>query len=474
MRCAFEIKGLSFFYNGLRNPVLNRVDLFCKRGDWILITGGTGSGKSTLLKTLNGIIPHVTKGTMLGDVFIFGTNTKMVDIPTLSKKVGLVFQSPETQLFCHTVRAELRFGPENLGWGENDIEDRVKRVISDLHLETFLDRDVGTLSGGEKQKIAVASVLSMGTEIVALDEPLSQLDPKEAENLIEFLFGLRNRGITLVLVEHRKDYLIPCVDRIYLLKKGVLKKVEKDSKEIFKKGFKSFHISKKRDEPLLYLKDVYFSYGSGFGLSGVNMVIKSGDVIALLGKNGSGKSTLIKILASIFKPKRGKVNFFIPLNKIGYVCQNADLMLISDTVFQELLFGPKNFGRDRKETLKRAEFFLGVFDLYRYKDNPPHSLSRGQRLKLAIASVLITSPHLLLLDEPTTGQDRDSVENIFETIVDMMERDEIRSVLFSTHDIDVALSFSTKILFMKWGKIFEIPKDTPKEAILKLYDEKDC
>ncbi|MEC4684502.1 MAG: energy-coupling factor transporter ATPase [Nitrospirota bacterium] len=512
-------KNVSFKYAGRSDLSVQEVSFSVPRGQCVLVTGRTGCGKSTLLKMLGGIIPHESAGGMRGLVVVNGIETRTSSLPYISQYVGMVFQSPDDQLFCNTVRDEISFGPENLGLPPAEITKRVGEALAQVGLEGFEERQTARLSGGQKQRVAIASQLAMGPVVLALDEPVSQLDPAGTAEIVRCLDDLKQRGITIVLVEHRVDDVIGIVDRIMVMDQGrvVLDIDRKDLPAhtgIFKtlglkvpdavqiagavchewasewtgnlideviklkpskQGFRyespaGNNGTKKRR--VASLRDISFAYrGAGEpSLKGVSLEIYSGDIIAIMGQNGSGKSTLLSILSGLNQPVAGsaEMNGLSSLKgrrhgnsgRVGMVFQNPDLQLFEDSVWVELEFSQKNLGVDKVVRMARNRSLVAMLRLEGLERIPPHALSKGQRLRVVIGAVLAMDPRLLLLDEPTTGQNEENICNLIRII-----RNEagIEAVVFCTHDFETAVRFSNRVLLMKDGCVVA---DGPAREVL--------
>ena len=506
---VIHFQNISFKYSGRAGRSVQGVSFSVPQGQCVLVTGRTGCGKSTLLKMLGGIIPHESAGRMEGTVTVNGIDTRRSSLPVIAQYVGMVFQSPDDQLFCTTVRDELSFGPENLGLPHEEIDKRVKEALSMVGLQGFEDRQIQRLSGGQKQRIAIASQLAMKPVVLALDEPVSQLDPVGTQEIVKCLHDLKQKGITIVLVEHRVDDVIGIVDRIMVMDKGnivldidrrelpchveVFKNLglrvpdalqiagaispslsdnwigdvtaEVMKRQPFSNGSSacSHEVSRiNKQKRIISLRDLSFSYhGAGQpALRGVSLDIYQNDIIAILGQNGSGKSTLLSILSGLNRPDTGSIsmNGLSCTNRrrrngkgsVGMVFQNPDLQLFEDSVQAEMEFSRKNLGITVDLCMEQNRKLFRLLRLEGVEDVPPHALSKGQRLRVATGAVLAMRPGLLILDEPTTGQNEENICNLIRTI-----RGEtgIEAVVFCTHDFDTAAGFANRILLMKEGRI---------------------
>jgi energy-coupling factor transporter ATPase len=503
-----KIKDLNFSYSNAK-PVLKGINLEIKKGEFILLTGPTGCGKSTLLKCMNGIIPHESSGEMHGSVLINGIETKSSSMKEVSQHAGLVFQSPDDQIFSTVVEDEVAFGPENLLLSGEEIEKRIEYSLKAVGMLEHRNSATNALSGGQKQRICIASVLAMQPSVLLLDEPISQMDPKGADEVLRVIKKLNSEiNLTIVMVEHRIHDAAHLVDRIIIMNEGeiVLSQPPKEAfknVDIFKKlGLRlpetvelfhrlgiegvpltveetagKIHMKKihgnnnqnhnhnnnlpiiDRSDPVISVKDVWSGYEkNNVVLKGINLKIAKGERVALMGNNGSGKSTLLLHFAAMLKPDKGEVKIlgrdikstspYTFAGKVGIVFQNPDLMLFCDTVKDEASFGPENLGYSKEDINSNVSKALRAMTLESLSCEAPHSLSKGQRLRAAVASILSTTPELLLLDEPTTGQDKIHIEEMMKHFLDSK-----KTLVFCTHDIENAIKFSSRVIIMNKGNI---------------------
>lgn len=473
---------------------LQNVNLHIKKGEFVLLAGTTGCGKSTLLKCLNGIIPNETTGVLQGNIFINGFNTKEHPIRFLAQKVGLVFQNPDDQIFSTRVLDEVAFGLENLCYKESEILERSKWALEKVGMIDYISGSTNALSGGQKQRVALASVLALKPEILVLDEPISQLDPKGAKEVLEVIKKLSDEGMTIILVEHRLHEVISWADRIIIMNEG---KIELDctTKEVTK-HFELFErlglrIPQKTDidfkfllkkneeiinrgsinkvkEKAIEIKNVFFSYEKKkrkkpvkWILKGINLDIYKGEIVGVLGNNGSGKSTLMYHIAGLNKPCEGDVfvdgkdtkknSAFQLAGTVGILFQNAELMLTRDTVYDEIAFGPCNLKYSKEEVDEVTKKYLNILELNDLKEYHPQTVSGGQRLRCAAASILSMKPKIILLDEPTSGQDMLHIKKMMQ-LCRRLTKDGT-SVVVITHDYEVALKYTDRIVYIEDGKV---------------------
>ncbi len=533
-----EIKDLWYTYPGRSEPTLKGINLRVEKGEFVLLTGPTGCGKSTLLKTLNGIIPHESGGIFSGSVKVKGMETTESNQIEISKEVGLVFQNPDDQIFSTTVEDEVAFGPENLCFERKEIDRKVEEALKIVGMPGHRLASTNSLSGGQKQRICIASMLAMSPEILAMDEPVSQMDPRGTHEVLNTVRELnRKLKTTILLVEHRLHELAPFVDRIVIMDEGKIVFDQPASKafdhlEVFyrlglripepvelchslgikasplsvsgalalldtenfrknidislpppnpeestvviknssKKASTENNNSENNGGSIVLMQDLWSGYEKNkMVLKGINLEINKGERVAIMGTNGSGKSTLLLHLAAILKPDKGSVKVFEEdtrsknpysfAGKVGFVFQNPDLMLFCDSAEEEARFGPVQLKYSNIE--ERVKNSLEAMSILPFRHDLPQALSRGQRLRTAVASVISINPELILLDEPTTGQDRMNIEQMMDFF-----KNNNSTLIFCTHDIEVAMSYATRILVMNDGKIIadgkgkEVIKDT--------------
>jgi energy-coupling factor transporter ATP-binding protein EcfA2 len=510
-----EIKDLSFSYPGKPKPVLRNIDLVVGDGEFVLITGPTGCGKSTLLKCLNGIIPQESEGTMAGDVIINGVNTREVPLTTLSNQISLVQQNPDDQIFSLVVEDEVGFGPENIRLPKEEIKERVENALKLVGMTNYKNKSVHGLSGGQKQRVAIASMLAMQPSVLLLDEPASQLDPQGAQEVLSVITKINAKvKNTIILVEHRIHEVAHLVDRVvvmdegrvvldtdtkdafrnhidifcrlglrlpetvelfYQLRLGGVPLTEEEALDLLKNRLNVYPCSnivkiedngqkgKKGDKvPAIRTEDIRFGYeDKNWILKGISLEIQQGEIVALLGNNGSGKSTLLLNLCGILKADRGDLEVFgrnikrikpeVLVGDVAVVFQDPGLMLFCDTVEKEVFFGPKNLKLKKTEIKTNVQEALAAMTIEDLISEPPQSLSGGQRLRAAAASVLSMKPRILLLDEPTSGQDKKNITS-FMTHLKKLSEDKT-TIVFITHDMETALKFADRIILLNDGKV---------------------
>ncbi len=491
------VEQLSFTYRRAYEPALFDVSFEVRPGEIVLIAGPSGCGKSTLLRCLNGLIPTTYKGILQGTVLVAGRDTRELTISEISRTVGTVLQDPERQIVASHVLEEVAFGLENLALSVAEIRARAEATLRELHLLHLADRDTFTLSGGEKQKLAAAGVLALQPQVLLLDEPLANLDPASAQETLALCRRLAASGRSVVLVEHRVEEVLEInPDRVILMDAGkiIYSGVAADIGEFADPRAVKLPASialprlaalgatlppepnppgDSQSAPLIELRNVDFGYDEQLVLRGVTVKVYRGDRIALLGRNGSGKSTLVKQMIGLLRPQGGAV--FLggrPLaemsvaeaaRQVGYVFQNPSHMLFAPTVREEMAFGPRNVGQSEAEIAEHTTEALALMGLDGFEERPPLTLSFGQQRRLCIASVIAMHAQVMLMDEPTAGQDYRSYTQFMDG---MHELGAFAAQIFITHDLDLAISYANRVLLLADGQI--IADGPPHEVLADL------
>jgi len=490
-----QVQNLTFQYRIRQQPAIQDLTFDLHQGELLLLAGASGCGKTTLMRCINGLIPRTYHGDLTGSIQLYGKDATQLAMADLSQQVGTILQDPERQIIGSYVLNEVAFGLENLAIPRTEIQTRIDQSLEYLGISHLKGRETFSLSGGEKQKVALAGVLAMRPRILLLDEPLASLDPASANEALQLFRRLANEGISILLVEHRVDdvlaihpdtviYLEDGRQTYYGMPDGVMDRVDyhkiklpaKITMERAKKesppAFQPYiHPLEKRDT-LVEFKDVNFRYGEDFPevLHDVNFSIHKGDVIAILGHNGAGKSTLVKHILGLLKPTSGSVTLegkdtrqtTVASNArtVGYVFQSPSQMLFAPTVQEELEFGPKNLRIPPKEMAENVTWALDTVHLPEERATPPLALSFGQQKRISIASILSMRSRILIMDEPTAGQDYWNYTAFMDSILQMPGFD---SILFITHDIDLAVIYANRILLIYSGRI--IADGTPHEVL---------
>ncbi|HEY4313279.1 MAG TPA: ABC transporter ATP-binding protein [Pirellulales bacterium] len=472
---AVVVEGLRYRFAEREAPSLSDITFTLAPGTLNVVAGRTGSGKSTLLRALAGLIPHHAAGEMLGSVQLFGRDTRSAGTHELAATVGLVLQSPDEQLCTTSVESEMAFGLANLGLPVEEITHRTGHWLDRMQLAAKCHQSTTTLSGGQKQRLLLASVMAMGTRLLLLDEPLAQLDPLGAADLLDLLDELRRDGLTIIVAEHRLEDLMSRADRILIVDRGqvladgiaqnadiqeALKSTRLVVDARINKHSNASHadIATKNPHPIISASNlaVRFSRKLPPIWQGLNLAIQPGERVTVVGPNGSGKSTLLHVLAGLQRRSEGRIEMSAGergIAPVALVPQNPDLTLIAPTVADELSFGPRRFGLSVEEATSRSHDVAERLGIAELLDEPPLALSQGQRLRVALASVLTIRPRLLLLDEPTTGQDPGEVQRLLAVLTESVAKGETGAILFSTHDLRIAAQFASRVLVLADGKV---------------------
>ena len=514
MRPLIEINNLSFSYSRSDKPALDNINLSINRGEKILITGPAGSGKTTLCLCLNGLVPHYFRGKLRGEVIVDESNTRQSTISELSHKVGLLFQDPATQLVCPTVIDEVAFGQENYGVNPKLIRERAIEALEVTRLRGVEERAPQRLSGGQQQSVALASIIAMRPNIFVLDEPTSNLDPIGSQIILKLLTELATtEKRTIITVEHKLEELLPVIDRLIVLNKGkiilegkpseiinkidimdnlglkvpqvtlLLSKMKKRDPDI-KLTFNAMESSqivmdilqnkrirlndivenkyKNSNDIIVETKNLWHEYEGGtVALKGINLEIRKGECIGLIGQNGSGKTTLVKHFNGLLKPTKGSVEIFgvntanSSINelskKVGYCFQNPDHQLCCDTVEKELNFGPHNIHMPLDRIAELVKDISNLLGLNTVLDKNPFSLSKGERQKVAVGSILTMQPEILVVDEPTTGQDYETSKKMMQLYTELNNLG--KTIIIITHDMNLVAEYTKRAVVLKDGKV---------------------
>ncbi|MBN1248617.1 MAG: ABC transporter ATP-binding protein [Anaerolineae bacterium] len=489
------IRDLTFQYRIREQPALRDVSLDLHAGELMLVAGTSGCGKTTLIRCINGLIPRAYRGKLTGTIQIFGQDARRMTMSQLSKTAGTLLQDPERQIVGSFVLNEVAFGLENLGLSRQEILDRVDETLDYLGILHLRDRETFNLSGGEKQKVALAGALAMRPQILLMDEPLASLDSASAKEALDLFRHLADEGVAVMLVEHRVDDVLRIEpDTVLYLRDGrtgyfgspdgmmqtldyhevklpasvVYERAKAAPPPVYEPAVKP-----NGGQPLIAFEHVDFRYDPSLSdvLQDVNFTVRKGDIVAILGANGAGKTTLVKHALGLLKPTAGSVllegkqtremSVAQAARTVGYVFQSPSQMLFAPTVAEELAFGPRNLGYDKDQIEKDTKWALEVVNLPDLADSPPLALSFGQQKRVSIAAVLAMRSRILMMDEPTAGQDYWNYTAFMDAILQMPGFD---AVMFITHDLDLAISYANRIVLVSEG---QIAADGPPSEVLR-------
>ena len=524
-----ELRDVSFSYGEGTRAALDHVSLSISEGDFVGVIGPSGAGKSTLAAVMSGAIPHHFTGQLYGATLIDGKDTCEVTLTDISRIVGSVLQDIDAQMVASVVEDEMLFGLENFGVPHDQIEERISQTLATVGISDLREREIATLSGGQKQKVAIAAILALAPRVLVLDEPTAALDPASSTLVFETLRKANElAGVTIVVIEQKVALLSKYCSRVLVMNEGALAfdgephEVFSHASELRSMGVDSPRVARMANslaqrgviaagsapclnvaeakelvadlvaghvptpgekdvaaaaragsrhvpaarphaegaEPVVELSGVNFSYpNGGASVNDLEMRVYPGELVGIVGQNGAGKTTLTKLLNGLLRPSSGSVciagmdTHDVPTSAIAARCatlfQNPDRQICKDTVLEEVAFGLTLHGVSDQEARRRAAAAAERFGLP--LDESPFSLSRGQRLMVALASVVVLDPEVVLLDEPTSGLDYRECMTVMETVREMAERG--CAVIMVCHDMEVVSDFAERLVVMANGRI---------------------
>ncbi len=510
MGIAVSIEDLTFTYQGNERPALQNIQGQIEDGTFVAVMGHGGAGKSTLCCSLNALVPKFFRGRYQGRVLVKGEEVARHRVAEMSHMVGLVLQDFEAQLFSTNIELEMAFGPENHCLPRQEIERRIQRYLAFVGLKKLRHREPASLSGGQKQRLAIGSILALEPRVLVMDEPTTDLDPLGREEVLSVAKTIREEGRTLLIVGHEPETTVTA-DQVWLMRDGqvvsqgppsqilidvtmmescgikTLPMVElfrsmnwpgnplttEAAIELIQKHHLTQRLGRKtKTTPSRYIKGspilkaeglryIYSTYQVE-ALQGIDLFIQEGEFIAILGQNGSGKTTLAKHFNGLLKPTSGRM---LVKNKptteyshrelarlVGYVFQNPDHQIFARTVAEEVGFGLKMQGETLKTVEKRVAEVLEIVGLQGYEQRVPFALTKGERQRVAVASVLAAQPQVIILDEPTTGLDYHHQRNIMEMLKRLNQFG--HTIIIITHSMWVAAEYASHTIVMKNGRIF--------------------
>ena len=455
---AIEFQDYGFQYGSADRPTLEHVELALCYGELVVLAGASGEGKSTLLFSANGVIPNFISGTQSGDILVDGKSIRGKKIAVISRQVGSVLQNADTQIVHEVVEDEIAFACENLCFSTGQIREQVQFGCRLMGLDP--DARTDTLSGGQKQRLITATTLAMGQKILLLDEPLANLDAEGAHRLMSTLKQLAGeKGYAILVVEHRLDMVVPYADRVLWLENGAVRQLKKGERPDQTISLKSEQAEAAPGKCLLQASDLRYQVSGKEILKGISFKVQENDRVVILGENGCGKTTLLRLLSGLARPSGGAIESpLLPVTKrgkkrysaawfkqVGVVEQNPNYQLFMPSVQQEVLY--------QAESPEWAEWLLEAFGLQERKEQHPQSLSEGQKRKVSIAAILAMKPRLLLMDEPTVGQDVQSLRCLL-GVLDKLRRMNGGAQVVVTHDRRFAEAFADHVVWIKDGEIY--------------------
>ncbi|MDN3697167.1 DUF3744 domain-containing protein [Vibrio cortegadensis] len=510
---TIEFSNFSFRYESLDKPTLKNINLRIEQGEKIVIIGPSGSGKSTLGQCLNGLIPHAIKGEISGKLSLNNRDTRHFDMHEFTEQIGTVLQDTDSQFVGLSIGEDIAFALENQQMATNEMHCIVTNTAKMVDLDEMLDHSPHDLSGGQKQRVSLGGVLVDDVDTLLFDEPLASLDPKTGKATIEIIDQLhKSTRKTIIIIEHRlEDVLHRHVDRIILMEQGeivadctpdellvsplleqhgireplylsALKAANSSiSADENLSSLASFNTEKHQQtlhnwfnarpettlaphtEPLLSIQDLTYSYdGEKNALQDVSFQVNKGEFVSILGKNGSGKSTITKLIMGVIDPDEGNISLnginldtlsiFERSQKVGVVMQNPNHMISHHMIVDEIAFGLRNRGVCEEQVQEKVMHILELCGLSKYRNWPIEALSYGQKKRVTIASILVLEPELLILDEPTAGQDYRNYTSML-AFIQKLNRELGITVVIISHDMHLVLEYTTRSIVFSDSKL---------------------
>lgn len=467
-----EVRNLTVRYGD--RIAVEDMTLHIPRGSFTLLTGVSGCGKSTLARTITGIIPHALPAGMRGQVLIDGRDALRLSLPQLATIIPLIFQNPASQLFHLSVREEVAFGPRNLGLNASEVMERVTWALAAVGVSHLQALSPAKLSGGQQQLVAIAAALAMRPQALVLDEPTASLDVTHTRQVLKTLHQLHSEmGLTILLIEHRFARALRYVDRVLVMDAG---RIMADGppatvlarSDLHSLGLRRFAdhapqpwtelirpdgLASRPEPPILSMEEITAGYGRRQVLHDVNLRIHAGEFVALVGENGAGKSTLGRVAAGLLKPHSGRLQIAgrkrpVPGLDVAMLFQNPLDQLFTESVAEEVAFGPLNFGRRAPQWMERV---LSMADLLNLRTRHPLALSAGQQQRTALAACASLRPRLLILDEPTLGQDWGHLQQLMAFLQRLNQ--EGTAILLISHDYKLIHHYTHRVILLHDGHI---------------------
>ena len=517
-----SFKNFSFKYNNVVDKTLKNIDLTINKGEKVLIVGPSGSGKSTLSHCINGLIPFSYNGEIEGELIIDNIKPYEESLSDVSKKVGTILQDQDSQFIGLSVGEDVAFNFENNAMPLKEMKVKVIDALELVNMVDFINHSPYELSGGQKQRVSLAGVLGSDAEVLLFDEPLANLDPASGKEIMQLINDIHEKtNKTIIIVEHRiEDVLEQPFDKVIVVNKGKvqgfgtpdeilksdllknnglreplyleamklagcdisgsenlkdLSNIDEKNKEVLKNWFNNETSNKDsiiKEEKILEVKNLAFSHdGIKNTINDVSFHLNKGEILAVLGNNGAGKSTLCRLITGILKPQKGSIflnNQCIDSwsikqkgSSIGYVMQNPNQMISQHMIKDEIALGLKCRNYSKEEIDKKVEEVLKICGLYPYRNWPVSALSYGQKKRVTIASILAINPEVIILDEPTAGQDYKHYTEFMEFIKELSAQG--ISIILITHDMQLTLEYCHRAVVLSGGE--KIADDKPSNIL---------
>ena len=517
-----SFKNFSFKYNNVVDKTLKNIDLTINKGEKVLIVGPSGSGKSTLSHCINGLIPFSYNGEIEGELIIDNIKPYEESLSDVSKKVGTILQDQDSQFIGLSVGEDVAFNFENNAMPLKEMKVKVIDALELVNMVDFINHSPYELSGGQKQRVSLAGVLGSDAEVLLFDEPLANLDPASGKEIMQLINDIHEKtNKTIIIVEHRiEDVLEQPFDKVIVVNKGEvqgfgtpdeilksdllknnglreplyleamklagcdisksenlkdLSNIDEKNKEVLKNWFNNETSNKDsiiKEEKILEVKNLAFSHdGIKNTINDVSFHLNKGEILAVLGNNGAGKSTLCRLITGILKPQKGSIflnNQCIDSwsikqkgSSIGYVMQNPNQMISQHMIKDEIALGLKCRNYSKEEIDKKVEEVLKICGLYPYRNWPVSALSYGQKKRVTIASILAINPQVIILDEPTAGQDYKHYTEFMEFIKELSAQG--ISIILITHDMQLTLEYCHRAVVLSGGE--KIADDKPSNIL---------
>lgn len=485
-----EMQDVRYCYEGETLPVWKHLSCRFLKGKIHAISGPSGCGKSSILYLLDGLIPHMYEGELEGKVLLEGRDITDVLPRNRCQDIGFVMQNPESQFCTFTVEEELAFGMENLGVEQGVMRKRIREALEFVGMPGFEEMELANLSGGQKQKIAIASILVTQPKVLLLDEPTANLDPVSRKQIFDLIGRLSaEEGITVILVEHNIEEMLDRVDYVLALNaKGEVLENGR-TRDVLDRGWspsgklpeaeRTEDLS--TDEEVLRIEDLHFAYPETGEqkeiLKGLDLSVRRREFLAIVGENGVGKTTLMRLIFRINTQNKGQIRLFgKPVEAyrkkdlyhlIGLVFQNPENQFIKNTVMEELMFSLKRVKISQEEKEARVQAMLERFHLEAEREKSPFVLSQGQKRRLSVAGMLLTNQEILFLDEPTYGQDFENRQELMKDMRKLVE--EGITIVMITHDLSLVRQYATRVVEIEEGKV---KQSLPTEAYFEWREKK--